>query len=181
MNDVKLPSKEDERITFHDLIAQAAAVGGPRVHADATKLADASQTRFHDDQGTYTGAHTQGGPTTTSARVDELGDLLDRSEYDVRGRKLDWQEGGARGGLATRSGREQTAGTSKRRVCVPLREIVIVGMRAAGQALRCHQLLPIAPPPPPASGALDPATPRRRGLRARVGDRPAETPMVPKR
>ena len=56
-----------KRVTFHDLIAQAAAVGGPRVHADATKLADASQTRFHDDQGTYTGAHTS--ESSTNGRL----------------------------------------------------------------------------------------------------------------
>ena len=62
------------------------------------------QTWFHDDKSTYSGVYAQGGPTTIDNNI-TLGNLMDRSDYDVRGRKVDHnpnlhakQGGGGRGG-----------------------------------------------------------------------------------
>jgi hypothetical protein len=51
---------------------------------NATK---AEAVRFHDDAGTYTGAHAHGGPTFDHGS-DVLSSLVDRSDADVRGVKL---------------------------------------------------------------------------------------------
>jgi hypothetical protein len=105
-----------KELTFQELVARAAGAGGPALASGTTRVADASQTRFHDQQDTYTGAHRAGGPNTTSANVVDIGDLLDRSEYDVRGRKVDWEEGGQRGALAAKTTRVQMAGQAGMRI-----------------------------------------------------------------
>ena len=47
----------------------------------------AGQTRFHDDKSTFTGSHVHGGPRTQDDRI-TLENLMDRSDYDVRGVKV---------------------------------------------------------------------------------------------
>jgi hypothetical protein len=46
--------------------------------------------RFHDDKSLYSGVHGKGGPSSanTSGAVTDISQLLDRSDYDVRGRKV---------------------------------------------------------------------------------------------
>jgi hypothetical protein len=53
---------------------------------------NAQATRFHDDKSLYSGVHGRGGPSTKqTGAIHDIGTLLDRSDYDVRGRKLDGQ------------------------------------------------------------------------------------------
>ena len=49
----------------------------------------AQANKFHDDKALYTGVHAKGGPSTIDTdKVADIGNLLDRTEADVRGRKV---------------------------------------------------------------------------------------------
>lgn len=51
----------------------------------------ADNVRFYDDKSSYTGVHKQGGPTIVDknkTQFSDLSEIVDRSEYDVRGVKL---------------------------------------------------------------------------------------------
>jgi hypothetical protein len=80
--------------TYQEVIMIAANMGGPSA-SGTTKVA-AGQTRFHDDASTYTGVHVNGGPNTESSNVHDIGHIMDRSDYDIRGRKLDYEDGSNR-------------------------------------------------------------------------------------
>lgn len=45
--------------------------------------------RLHDDKSQYTGVYAQGGPTNVDREGDALAGLLDRSDADVRGVKIE--------------------------------------------------------------------------------------------
>lgn len=45
----------------------------------------AEETRFHDDQSTYTGVHKAGGPTIVDRDKPTLDHLLNRGGADIRG------------------------------------------------------------------------------------------------
>ena len=49
----------------------------------------AQANKFHDDKDQYTGVHARGGPSTLDTdKIADIGNLLDRTEADVRGRKI---------------------------------------------------------------------------------------------
>ena len=55
---------------------------------------EAQANKLHDDKALYTGVHANGGPTTIDTdKIVDIGNLLDRTEADVRGRKIDNEEG----------------------------------------------------------------------------------------
>lgn len=76
---------EKTKQSIDDVLSTIASCAGPVLHAT-----QAQATRFHDDQSTYTGAHSQGGPSfhkgDTGGAV-EMEGLLDREEANVRGIK----------------------------------------------------------------------------------------------
>lgn len=67
---------EDELV---DLIVQSAGAG-PVIRGTV-----AEETRFHDDQSTYTGVHKAGGPTIVDRDKPTLDHLLNRGGADIRG------------------------------------------------------------------------------------------------
>ena len=68
-----------------DLEAKIIASGGKTLHG--TK---AQANKFHDDKDLYTGVHGKGGPSTLDTdKIADIGNLLDRTEADVRGRRLE--------------------------------------------------------------------------------------------
>ena len=58
---------------------------GPALAAGTTV---AEENRFHDDFSTYTGQYRHGGPDTASKAGLNLAEIMDRSDCDVRGRKI---------------------------------------------------------------------------------------------
>ena len=61
------------------------ASGGKVLHG--TK---AQANKFHDDKALYTGVHAKGGPSIVDTdKIADMINLLDRTEADVRGRKLE--------------------------------------------------------------------------------------------
>jgi hypothetical protein len=75
-------------MTYQELIIVASSAGGPGT-TNVTKVAGGDQTRFFDDQSQYTGVAARGGPDVGSNNVNDISSLLDRSDYDVRGRKIE--------------------------------------------------------------------------------------------
>lgn len=62
------------------------ASNGPILYGTKTE-----NVRFYDDKSSYTGVHKQGGPTIidkNKTQFSDLSEIVDRSEYDVRGVKL---------------------------------------------------------------------------------------------
>lgn len=99
----KAKSKSERRITFdqfftaltmcaekkgietNDLLSKIAESKGPIL--TGTK---AEKVALHDDKSLYTGVYAKGGPTNVDKdKYVHLDGLLDRSEADVRGRKVD--------------------------------------------------------------------------------------------
>lgn len=77
----------------------------------------AQATRLHDDQSTYTGVHTAGGPTTQgggSAFI-TLSNLADRSDADVRGVQTGGSPGRTSQSFLPESPRRQSGTTSPAR------------------------------------------------------------------
>ena len=72
--------KRQDTAMFLEELSQAR---GPMV---AGTVAEAN--RFHDDHSTYTGVYKAGGPDIHSKTNLDLSEIMDRSDYDVRGRKL---------------------------------------------------------------------------------------------
>jgi hypothetical protein len=77
------------QVTFDALVTYILKSGvGPTTNS-ATQ---AEAVRFHDDTNSYTGVHKAGGPTTLGnggdGAVITLSNLTDRSDYDIRGRKI---------------------------------------------------------------------------------------------
>ena len=67
-------------------VVQRLCAATPKPHKQATK---AAFVRFHDDKSTYTGTHKNGGPETRGPHMyPTLDTLLDRTPFDVRGRRL---------------------------------------------------------------------------------------------
>ena len=67
-----------------DLEAKILASGGKTL--TGTK---AQANKFHDDKDQYTGVHAHGGPSILDTdKVADIGQLLDRTEADVRGVKV---------------------------------------------------------------------------------------------
>ena len=71
--------------TMDQLEASVLSTGGP---VFAGTQADA--VRFHDDKDQYTGVYAHGGPSTVGGTggVRDISELCDRSDADVRGRKM---------------------------------------------------------------------------------------------
>lgn len=66
-------------------IEKLAKCDGPTLHG----VTHASANRFHDDKSTYTGSHSQGGPSfENNSGAVQLSDHLNRGEADVRGVSL---------------------------------------------------------------------------------------------
>lgn len=62
------------------------ASNGPILYGTKTE-----NVRFYDDKSSYTGVHKQGGPTVVDknkTQFTDLSEIVDRSDYDVRGVKL---------------------------------------------------------------------------------------------
>jgi hypothetical protein len=79
----------ERQVTFDALVTYILRSNvGPGLNS-ATQ---AESVRFHDDTSSYTGVHKAGGPTTLGnggdGQVITLSNLTDRSDYDVRGRKI---------------------------------------------------------------------------------------------
>ena len=50
----------------------------------------AQANKFHDDKDQYTGVHARGGPSVVDTdKIADIGQILDRTEADVRGRKIE--------------------------------------------------------------------------------------------
>lgn len=80
---------EKHNLKYDSFVKQlcSEASGGPILYG--TK---AQNVRFYDDKSNYTGVHKQGGPTIVDknrTQFSDLSEIVDRSEYDVRGVKLD--------------------------------------------------------------------------------------------
>ena len=68
-----------------DLEAKILASGGKTLTGTV-----AQANKFHDDKALYTGVHAKGGPSTIDTdKIADIGNLLDRTGADVRGRKLE--------------------------------------------------------------------------------------------
>ena len=78
-----------KRVSHGALVHAIVSSRGPSLH----NVSRAENVALHDDRSMYTGVHSQGGPTTvdTYASV-KLEHLLDRSDADVRGRKMDYTD-----------------------------------------------------------------------------------------
>lgn len=77
-------------MTYQELVEMTCTIGGPTNNQGTI----AEGNRFHDDESLYTGVYKAGGPSTTSSGgVQDIGHILDRSDYDVRGRKIGWEDG----------------------------------------------------------------------------------------
>ena len=79
----------ERQVTFDALVTYILRSGvGPTTN----NVAKAEKVRFHDDTSSYTGVHKAGGPTTAGnggdGQVITLSNLADRSDYDIRGRKI---------------------------------------------------------------------------------------------
>jgi hypothetical protein len=72
-----------DEAAFLDALSQCE---GPHLAAGTTV---ADHNRFHDDLSTYTGVYAAGGPDTSEKSKLDLSEIMDRSESDVRGRKID--------------------------------------------------------------------------------------------
>ncbi len=71
--------------TKEDLEQLITQHGGPAF--SGTK---ADKVKFHDDKSLYTGVHGQGGPCTVDkSSISDLSQLCDRSDADVRGKKIE--------------------------------------------------------------------------------------------
>lgn len=67
------------------MLAQVASSKGPIL-----KGTKADKVKLHDDKSQYTGVYAKGGPTNVDKdKYVHLDGLLDRSDADVRGRKVD--------------------------------------------------------------------------------------------
>ena len=73
---------------FNELEAVMLASGGKK-KLSGTK---AQANKFHDDKNLYTGVHANGGPSTKDDKINDLSQLLDRTEADVRGVKKEKPE-----------------------------------------------------------------------------------------
>ena len=85
----------ERKVTFDALVTYILrSQVGPTL-ASTTRV---ESVRFHDDTSSYTGVHARGGPTTIGGGGDgaviSLENLMDRSAYDVRGRKITPQRSG---------------------------------------------------------------------------------------
>ncbi|SOV23908.1 p25-alpha family protein, putative [Plasmodium sp. DRC-Itaito] len=72
--------------TFVDTLCQEASKG-PILYGTKT-----DNVRFFDDKSTFTGVHKQGGPSIidkNKTQFSDLSEITDRSEYDIRGVKVD--------------------------------------------------------------------------------------------
>jgi hypothetical protein len=79
-----LPMVADKKgVPVEALLHQLAQTGGGPLFY-GTK---AQAVRHHDDRSTYTGVYGRGGPTNAHDQI-TLDSLADRSDYDIRGRKL---------------------------------------------------------------------------------------------
>ena len=79
----------ERKVTFDALITY---ILRSQVGPSLASTTQVQSVRFHDDISTYTGVHARGGPTTIGGGGDgaviTLENLMDRSAYDVRGRKI---------------------------------------------------------------------------------------------
>jgi len=73
---------EKKRMHPTKVMMQVVSIQGPSVSGTV-----ANPNRFHDDKTTYTGVHTQGGPTKHDNAISQS-NLLDRTVADVRGVKI---------------------------------------------------------------------------------------------
>lgn len=99
----KSKNKTDRRITFDQFItalnfcAEKKQVGNNDVYMKVAsskgpilKGTKAENVALHDDKTLYTGVYAKGGPTNFEKdKYHHLDNLLDRTEADVRGRKID--------------------------------------------------------------------------------------------
>ena len=76
---------EKKQVGADDVCVKVAASKGPILRG--TK---AENVALHDDKTLYTGVYAKGGPTNFEKdKYHHLDNLLDRTEADVRGRKID--------------------------------------------------------------------------------------------
>lgn len=69
----------------NDVLAKVASSKGPILRGTKTE-----KVALHDDKSLYTGVYAKGGPTNFEKdKYHGLDGLLDRTEADVRGRKID--------------------------------------------------------------------------------------------
>ena len=95
------------QVTFDALVTYILRSNvGPNLNS-ATR---SEAVRFHDDTSSYTGVHKAGGPTTVGnggdGAVITLSNLTDRSDYDIRGRKIT-KPSPQRGGVAQQRQQKQ--------------------------------------------------------------------------
>lgn len=76
---------EKKQVGEDAVISKVAASKGP-----VLKGTRAEKVALHDDKSLYTGVYAKGGPTNVDTdKYRHLDQLLDRSDADVRGRKLE--------------------------------------------------------------------------------------------
>lgn len=76
---------DKKQMTLYDLESRILEAGGPKT----SHTQRAEYVKFHDDKTTYTGVYKRGGPAINDVYENiTLSNLADRSEADVRGRKV---------------------------------------------------------------------------------------------
>jgi hypothetical protein len=109
---VALPAVADrKRIPLERVYAEIMKYSGPSKN-NVTQVAG-GQTRFHDDQSLYSGVHGQGGPSTVDDTL-TLENMMDRGEYDVRGRKAEKGQGHLSNGTGERKQQQQAGSANKK-------------------------------------------------------------------
>eukprot|EP00918_Siedleckia_nematoides_P031803 GHVU01068828.1.p6 GENE.GHVU01068828.1~~GHVU01068828.1.p6 ORF type:complete len:144 (-),score=39.99 GHVU01068828.1:1112-1543(-) len=71
---------DKKKSTADEIKEKILAGGGPKFAGTKT-----DDVRFHDDKSTYTGVHQHGGPSTTEDKVQDLSQIANRGQCDVRG------------------------------------------------------------------------------------------------